>query len=315
MVEASAVPSETSPGPTDRLSISDVVSDVWRQRWIGAAILALCLIATVIYLRSATYVFQAELIAVPADQSGSNAGGGLSGLGSLVGIDLGGQEQGPFALFPEAIRSYPVAERLADDPHIMRTIFADSWDVQKKRWRAPSSRGLGQGLKELLGLPVVEWQAPDARHLQAYISEAVVASEDKRRSLITLKYQHPDPKFAAYLLLEVTESADSFLRRKSLERTGTYVNYLEQRLREVQVAEYRQALADAIGTYEKTRMMASSSAPFAAERFGEVWVPSGPTSPQPVMILFLSVVVGVLLWVAYAMLVVPLLSRSLASQH
>lgn len=167
-------------------------------------------------------------------------------------------------------------------------------------------------LKGLLGIPDRPWQRPDAADLREHLQLRLGVDENRKKAITTLSYSHPDPAFARSLVERAARAADDFLRAKSLARSTDYVAYLEQRLAETATAEYRLSLAQALTTYENMRMMASASAPFAAEPFGPSTVSQRPTSPQPVVVLASAVLAAVLLWAAFILLVAPLLRKPAA---
>ncbi|MDO9488796.1 MAG: Wzz/FepE/Etk N-terminal domain-containing protein [Sphingomonadaceae bacterium] len=292
----------------DGIDIAGLALKVWRHKWLGMAIVLASLLIGISYLKSASYEYTAELVVTPADQDAPKASGSLSSLGSLVGINIGGQQGSAFAMYTEAVKSHAVAERLSRDPRIMRTIFAGSWDDATSRWveRPSSTRPLVVAIKNLIGIPNKPWQPPNSQDLHQYLSTAMQVSEDTKKGIVRLTYRHVDPAFARYLLTEANQDADDFLRRKSLNRAVTYIRYLERRLQQVQVAEYRQSLSETLGAYEKTTMMASSDASFAVEPFGDVWVSPYPTSPNPKAVLALSVVAGILIWLFLVLVVMPI---------
>lgn len=280
-----------------------------RQRWLlGAILVATSLVLAVCYLHIATYKYTAVLSVTPADQSGQKPSGGLASLGSLVGVDLSSQTGSAFAMYAEAAVSYPVAEKLSQRAPLMRAVFKESWDPATQQWREPQSlpRSIITGVKRLLGVPIKAWTPPDGHDLQNYIEKNVVVAEDKKKAFIRLSYLNPDPKVAVDLLTGINAEADSFLRARSLERSTRYVEYLERRLAEIQVVEYRLSMAQVLGNYEKTRMMASSDTSFAAESFGDVWVSPNFTTPNPWIVLAVAFVAAVALWIGLALFVLPL---------
>lgn len=299
-------------GPTaaeqDRsLDLGAMLRQLWNHRLSGLVALALALAAAIIYLHVATYKYTATIVVVPADQSGNKAGGSLAGLGSLVGINLSGDQGTAFAYYGEAIKSQAVARRLADDRRIMTTVFADEWDASAQKWvdRPSTVKGLKSAVKSALGVPRRQWAPPSADDLRIFLEENITIIEDREKAKLTISFASADKAFAAYLLNAAFRQTDEFLRANSLSRTSAYAEYLEQRLRQATVAEYRQSLAETLATYEKTRMMASSNVSFAGERFGDVWVSRNPTQPAPFLVLFVATALAVILWAAAVLLFIP----------
>jgi hypothetical protein len=288
--------------PSDDVDIKRLLMRLWRRRWLAPLFVVLALGPAIIYLHSAQYKYLAELSVTPAEQGGSKIPGNLASLGSLVGVDIGSQATTAFGIFGYTVRAYPVAERLSQDPKIMRRVFYKEWDGT--RWREPQSslKPIVNSIKAFVGAPVMPWRQPTAVDLQVYLEKEVSVFEDKKKSLLTFSYENVDPQFARYLLLHAVVASDEFLRARSLARASTYVAYLESRLGQVQVAEYRQTLAQALSSYENTRMMASSKASFAAEQFGDVLISNRPTTPQPMVVIGIAAAVGFIAWILIVLL-------------
>jgi uncharacterized protein involved in exopolysaccharide biosynthesis len=286
------------------------ITQLRQHRWLGIALVAVSLILAVSYLHMATYKYSAVLALTPADQSGQKPSGNLSNLGSLVGVDLSSQAGSAFAMYAEAVTSYPVTERLSKRAPLMQAIFKESWDPAAQQWREPQSlvRGIITGVKRLLGVPIKAWAPPDGHDLQNYIEKNVLVAEHKKKALIRLTYLNADPKVALELLAGINVEADSFLRARSLERSTRYVEYLERRLAEIQVVEYRLSMAQVLVNYERTRMMASSDTSFAAEAFGDIWVSPNFTTPNPWIVLSAAFIAAVALWMGLALFILPLIA-------
>ncbi len=299
--------------PADRDTEIDVVAwgiRLWRHKWLGLVLLIVALVAATVYLRNAEYRYTATLLVTPADQSGSKPTGGIAGLGSLVGVDLTGQTGSAFSLYADAVTSYPVAERLSHDKRVMHAVFRAAWNDRLHRWQEPASflHSTVDTLKAVLGLPRQPWHVPDADSLKTFLDTNITVTEDKRKLAVTMAFDDADPRFAAYLLDRINAAADSFLRQKALARATIYVDYLERRLSQVQVAEYRQSMAQVLGNYEKTRMMASSDASYAVEPFGEVWVSPVPTRPRAGIVFAVAVLGAIVVWLGYVLLLRPMIA-------
>ena len=294
----------------DQLDLAAMAASLWAHKWLAVALVATCVALAILYLNLVPYKYTAQLALTPAEHSGSKVPGGLASLGSIVGVDIGGEAGSSFAIFGEAVKSTTVMERLSKDRRIMQTVFSAQWDPSYRQFREPLSpvRGITRPIKSLLAVPDKPWAPPTATDLRDYAKLRIIVTEDRKKAITTLSFEHPDPEFAKYFLARASTEADTFLRQKSLARSTDYVQYLERRLNEVQVAEYRQSLAQALSNYENLRMMASSTAAYAAEPFGEVTVTTRPTSPQPLTVLAAAVLAGLGLWAFYVLILRGLLA-------
>lgn len=282
----------------DEINLLELVSDIWKQKWLIAVFVGLALLYGIIQLNTATYNYTAELRVTPAQPSQVNRmkASGVSGLASIAGLSIP-QSTGAasFELYAEGLHSRNVADRLVKNTDLMKTIFSSEWNAKTNQFVEPPATVRTQivrGLKSLLGLPVYSWEAPDAARLQDYIETQVRVSEDMESPVVTLTFEHPDPKFAVTFLTALHNELDDNLRQKALTRSNQYINYLTNQLQRVTIAEHRAAIADTLSEQEKTRMMASSSLAFAADPFGPVTTSLRPTSPNPTIVLALSIVIG-----------------------
>jgi len=290
------IPSEPLANDAE-IDLLDLIAAIRARKWTVAAVTAAAVLLAIIYLHTATYKYTATLKLTPT-QEDQSLSGSLGNLASLAGVSL--PKSAPvshFALYLEGVHSRQVAEKLTENPTIMRTLFASQWHDQTGQWEEPASmlRPLKNAIKSVLGFPIFNWQAPSAADVEQYLKQNVVVIEDQEKSIATITFDHPDPVFAVMFLTHVHDAADQILRQRTLVRSTQYIDYLQKKLSTVMVTEHRAALAQALSEQEKLRMMASSSVPFAAEPFGPVTASSRPTTPQPAFVLVLALLVGGLL--------------------
>jgi uncharacterized protein involved in exopolysaccharide biosynthesis len=309
-------PYGTVDEPADPLDIMALAMALWNRKWLLLLFLGVAMLVAAAYLNLATYRYTAKMQLTAAEQSTGKVSSGLAGLGSIVGVDIGTDSGSSFALFGEAVKSEAVAQRLAQDERIMKGIFSAHWDAEREQWREPPSpvRAITRPVKGLLGIPDKPWEKPGSGELRDVLQARLIVGEDKKKGLTTLSFEHKDGELARYLIESASREADSFLRAKSLARANDYVVYLERRLEESQVAEYRLSLAQALTSYENMRMMASADSAFAAEPFGPSIVSQRPTSPQPLVVLLTAMLAAVLLWAGYVLLLAPLLAKRRATK-
>lgn len=293
----------------DEIDLLLLGRDVLRRWRLISVISAVFVLLALMYLRTANFTYTVQLGVTPAQNSAGEglAGqlGGLSSLASVVGVDLGGARgTSPFQLYIASLKSRQVAADLSQSPELMSAIFADEWDKTAGQWKQPQSRltPLKNAIKAILGIPAYPWQPPDAARLQEYVEAAVDIEQNPKTPVVTIRIDHRDPQFAIEFLAALHHAADERLRKNALDRTGQYIDYLSAKLETVQVAEHRSALAEALSEQEKTRMMTSAAAPFAAEPFGAPTASARPTRPKPFRVFLGSVLAGGFIGVIAAML-------------
>lgn len=278
-----------------------------RARWwlpVGLCIVSLAL-ATV-YLRGADYVYTAELrvMAAPSTASRSTGLGGLSGLAAIAGVGIEA-EATPFRLFLYDLASLDISATLADDPAVMRQVFADEW--QDGGWRERSSLAdrMTASLLSRPVFPVMAWAPPDAARLQGWLQANLSIEQTVRSPVVVLRLKHRDPEFAKMLLGRLHAAADDRARRRMLARVRANIAHLNARISRVTELDHRQAMVATRAAEAQRLMMTRNPAPFAASRLGAASASQGPTSPRTALILALVLVLGVGVGLVLALLLGP----------
>jgi uncharacterized protein involved in exopolysaccharide biosynthesis len=290
------------------LGLGTLIERFRRRWWISLAAFGGAILLAIVYLNIATYRYTAELIVSPAQNDGARVGGGfgaLRELGALGGFALP-MNQGalPMMQFTETLTSRETAEALAADQRLMRQTFGSQWDEASGQWREPPSllRPVRQTVMGLVGAPSRVWAPPGPVEMQEYLRRNLNVEENPRTPFVAIRLSHPDPDFAVLIINRTTDITNEMLRQRALDRTSENIRYISSQLALVTLAEHRSALAEALSQQEKQRMFASSSAPFAAEPLGQTVASPRPTSPSPLQVLVVAVVLGglagflVLLW-------------------
>lgn len=280
-----------------------------RRWWVIALTTIAALLIGILVLHSATYRYTSTMVISPAQTSGSDGIssrlGSLGGLASAVGVSLPeGGGGAAFKLYVEGLKSYDVAQVLARDPDIMHHLFFAEWDAATRQWRRPQGamHGFINAVKDVLGIPNLPWQAPDATRLQTLFETQLMVEVNARSPVVIVRFEDRDPAFANRLLERINSTTDGLLRARAILRTNDYIAYLNAKLRTVELTEQRQSITQTLDDQERIKMAESSTRPFAAEVFSGPSATSRPTSPKPYKLLLLAMLGGVGLGVAIVLL-------------
>lgn len=291
------------------LEINDVLQIVWSKRLLVLGFCTAAVIFALLYLRIANYQYTAKLDVTPVESSGGSGLasqlGNLGGLAALAGINLPSSPgSGSFDLYIESLKSRAVADELASRPEVMHTIFSREWDATSQSWRPP--KGLfptvKRGLLSILNSHAFEWRQPDGARLQEYLDNKLMVAQSAKKRMVTISFSHRDPTFAARFLTILHQTVDNRVRQRTLQRANESIAYLERKLPTISNVEHQKAIAQALSDQEKLRMMASSTAAFAAEPFGEPRASGEPTEPRPAAVLVLAIFFGLVAGCGVALL-------------
>ena len=287
----------------------DNVVRIFRQNFLLLLFFpALSFLLAALYLHFATYTYTSTLIVTPIEKRQSSLPNNLRGIAGLAGISLpASSDELQFELYIAGVHSRFAADKLAARPDLMKQIFAQEWSEKDQEWREPSGfvHGLKKLIKVIIGIPTTKWHAPDGSRAQQYLTTHVAVSQDRNSPIVTLTLDTKDPGLGVNILAFLHQVVDTQLRTKALNRADSYIDYLTKKLQTVTVADYREALTAVLSDQEKTRMMASSDLPFAAEPYESPTSSTWPTSPQPLFVLAGFVGLGVLVSALILLWLIP----------
>lgn len=294
----------SSPEVHQGLDFSGILILVWRRKFRVLAIIAASFALGVFYLQVAQKSYATELKVTAAASSSNSIGsrlGNLGGLAAVAGLPIGGSSKAePFDLYLEALTSRSVSDRLAKDPLIMRTIFSRDWDSDRRIWRQPLPT-VTESARALLGLGNVPWRAPDGARLREYLQREIVITKNSKTPITMIGYEAVDPAFGVHLLAEMNRLADNQVRVGALQRATEFQAYLTGVLPTVGLAEVRQSLATALTQQYESVMMAKSTLAYSALALSAPQVSLAPTRPKVTIILALSLLLGVIVGLAAAL--------------
>lgn len=295
---------QSPAAPPSALSAEAILALLWGAKWPVIIGTIVGLLGAIAYLHLATPRYQAFLQLVPTEQSGVQVNRNITGLASLAGINLPRGQGSQFAFALETMTGRDVAEAVAKDRALMARLFAGQWDAVRQQWAEPhdSLRATKDAIKRLLAIKVIPWAPPGASDLQRYLQRNLALTENPKRSIATVTLTHPDPETARDLLAAVHRGSDAHLRRRMEARTIAYIAYIRDKLRTVDLAEHREALAVALAEQERLLMMAQTGQPFAADPLGMVSVTDAPVSPNTVLVLAGGIAAGALFGLGAALL-------------
>lgn len=280
---------------------------VWARKIVVLVCVAVTVGIAILYLHMATPLYTGELKVTPTTNARSptiGSTGGLGGLAAIAGFSGSGGEPTKFDLFLEMLTTRALADELATDPKIMRTIFSTEWNEQTGRWSEPKSHT--SNIRHLVGAMVGErqlpWQPPSGRRLQQHIAKNLNVTRQTQKNPVTyIRYDSPDPRFSEYFLDHLSSAADRAVRRRVLTEGRAYLTYLEGRLPNIFAADQRRALIDIMSEQERVLMMASAGVSFAAARVERPLAPRTPTWPRVPVVLALGVIAGAVIGAVLAL--------------
>jgi uncharacterized protein involved in exopolysaccharide biosynthesis len=244
MAVATGNASEIQAWPADpSASIAMWVRAAWRQKWLitGLALVGAALAAVLAFTSPDIYRATTTVVPAGANKGLSGLGGALgefSGLASLAGIEIGGED----SVTEEALAVLKARE-------FLRPMLEE----HKLAGRVCRSSLFGlRGRTQSI-----------ARDHRCFVENLLVVSRDRRTGLIDLGIRWTDRNESAAWTNELVARVNREMRARALARTDSAIEFLEKEQARSRFVETQNAISRLIEAQVKQRMIATVSPEYA----------------------------------------------------
>lgn len=254
------------------VTFTDLLRATWRQRvFFLSWTLGICAVALVLALLWPN-TYRSEAVLAPLLERSEEAAAAkplsaLQGVAALVGFSPRSyteiQEKVSY------LESRALARRLLrTHPEILPRLFPDDWDAEEGEWKSadPDER---PGLWDLI----------------RKFEEDFRVSLDGQTGLLRVRFDSRSPELSAEILRIIIQEANDGWRDVTLEQSRSFMEYLEEKSRETQIAEARQVLLSLMASELRRSMLAECTEDFAFKTIDPPMVPDRHAKPRRSLIL------------------------------
>jgi capsular polysaccharide biosynthesis protein len=288
-------------GAAAEITIRGLLETLWRGWWLLLAVVALAVLVTAVALKLSRPLYTATMIVAPAPTDLSAASQLATELEQFASLATLAQSPAKIERVSDLERylqlfgSIALAARLQAEHGLLQIAFEEEWDAQGQAWRQP--RGLKASIEHAVlgffGFP--SWTAPDTPALAEWLSGRVSVTRLGGSAMVRLQMDDPRPKFATDVVAMVHEAADRMLREDARTRIGAQIDLVERELASATSPTRHQALEEMLSAQYQAQALLQVDQPYAVQVLSPATASATPTSPNPLLILVLAVVVGAIL--------------------
>jgi uncharacterized protein involved in exopolysaccharide biosynthesis len=260
------------------MNLIDIGFVVWRNKWLVIVTIALCVGLAVLYVLKAEPWYRAEVLVKLAESKQAQGllgqlGGGVGGLASLAGLDMGSNKSAePIAV----LKSRELAGAFIESQDLLPVFFADNWDAAGKHWKSPDIK-----------------KQPDIRDGIRYFETTVLkVQEDKKTGLIIVAVEWTDAKTAATWANLLVERVNDRMRQRALAEGDSSMRYLKQELAETNIVPLQQSIGRVIETQLQQLILAKSNDEYAFRVIDHAEIPKWRDHPKSVVIVAAAFLAG-----------------------
>ena len=198
--------------------------------------------------------------------------GGLLGSSSEINLSSG-QVTKEEAL--AVLTSRRFLENFVEERQLLKVLFPKSWDSENKVW-----------VVDREDIP----QYSDGFEL---LSSALDISFDK--SLISVEFMHGKKDIVAYILNDLIDEVNSFIRIQSIAASDKNINFLKNEIANTQLAGSQEMLYRLVETEIQSIMLANTRQDYAFKIIDPAVEPLHPAGPNKKLIVIVGTLLGFIL--------------------
>jgi LPS O-antigen subunit length determinant protein (WzzB/FepE family) len=268
---------DTSSDIYESLDLFQIGAVVWNHKWTVIVVTAIFVALASAYAFTAKQRFRAEVLLRPADTKStpgvSSALGGLGGLASLAGINIGiGNTAEPIAVLSS--REFTAA--FLEDQNLLPVLFPSRWDSTNKQWKPSRFSAL-----------------PDVRDGVRYFDKTIrTVREDKKTGFVTMSIEWTDPNIAASWANLLVDRVNERMRNRALAESELNVAYLKQELASSNIVSLQQSIGHVLETELQKLMLAKATKEYSFKIIDHAEPPKWRSSPRRGLIVGAAFLLG-----------------------
>jgi len=283
--------------PDDEIDLRELISAVWKGKWIIVLVTAVFAVASVAYSLTLPNVYRSEALLAPVNQEQGGGMGGLAGqfggLASLAGINLGSGSIDRTTLALEVMKSREFITKFVQSHDLLVPLMAaDGWDQGRNELTIDP---------KLYDIDAAEWvrepqgiygKVPTNLEAVEAFSERLDVQQEKSTGLVKVEIEHYSPEVAKQWVDWIVEAINSEMKARDKSEAERSVAYLERQLAQTRVAEMQNVLYQLIEDQAKTIMFAEVRDEYVFKTIDPAVVAEKKASPSRALICILGSFLG-----------------------
>jgi LPS O-antigen subunit length determinant protein (WzzB/FepE family) len=293
----------------DEIDLKSFFKIVWKSKVFIFLIVSIFTAIGIYYLRHAEQKYAVN-ITYQQIESSNNAGGlgglgalgalttGMGGIGASISTLLPSSSSADFESFKYLITSEEIAEIIFQNKSLVQKLFHNEFDKNTNLFRKPETTSIGllknQVKTFITGRSYETYIAPNPKRLQLLLKEAFSVNVSEKTKFLTIAGFSSKPDVLIELINSAVIASDDLVKKRYIEKSTQSLNFYQNKISRSKSRELRQALANLIVTEEKKLMLSTTGKNFVVKPISRPQISYKPAKPNPILILVLSVLLGVL---------------------
>jgi len=253
----------------------------------------------VFYALSQPNIYQSSVLLAPAqDEGGAGVSGQLGGLASLAGISLGGGGSNQTVIAKAVLQSRAFLTDFIHRHNLVIPLMATKgWDIENEKWvinREVYNPDAGEWLTDDEGesLEPTDWDM-----VKQFKESHLSLSTNDDIGMVTLNIKSQAPPVAKAWAEKLVHDINEHMRAQDVQEAEARIAFLEQKLRETNIAGMQQVFYQLIESETRTVMLANAQSEYIFKTVDPAVVPQEKSGPKRALIAVVATLLGGMLGV------------------
>jgi LPS O-antigen subunit length determinant protein (WzzB/FepE family) len=280
----------------NQIDLTEMFQALWDEKKLIILITAIFAISSVVYsLQLKNYYQSISLVVSRSDTLNQQAlSSQISGLGAMMGINLGSSGDGKALQAIELIKSRKFVKHLLTFDNILPSIMApksynnsskellfnqEIYDSETKIWkRKPTKNG--------------RIKPSYLEAYKVYMESLVSISKDKKTNFISIHVEHISPVFAKQFLELIIREANTLIRNKDMEESSKALIYLKSELSNTSFVAIQESINSLIKVQLERRMLTQINEDYILIEIEPPFIAEEKSGPQRLRIVVFTTIIG-----------------------
>jgi len=280
--------------PDDEIDLRELFATLWQGKWIIILVTFVFAVAGVFYALSQPNIYQSSVLLAPAqDEGGAGVSGQLGGLASLAGISLGGGGSNQTVIAKAVLQSRAFLTDFIHRHNLVIPLMATKgWDIENEKWvinREVYNPDAGEWLTDDEGesLEPTDWDM-----VKQFKESHLSLSTNDDIGMVTLNIKSQAPPVAKAWAEKLVHDINEHMRAQDVQEAEARIAFLEQKLRETNIAGMQQVFYQLIESETRTVMLANAQSEYIFKTVDPAVVPQEKSGPKRALIAVVATMLG-----------------------
>jgi len=300
-------PFQPSGLESEEIDLRELWNILWCGKWIIVAVTFLFAVVSVFYALSLPNIYKSEALLAPAEENASGGlarmAGGLGGLASLAGVNLGGSGSDKTTIAIEVLKSREFISKFIQNNNLLVPLMAaKGWD------RAHDKLILDDDIYDEVNKKWVRESKPP-RTAKPSLQEGYKAfidilsvSQDKETGFVSVSIEHYCPSIAKNWVDLLVENINAEIKHRDVIEAVKSIQYLSQQLEKTSISDMQAVFYELIEEQTKTAMFAEVRDEYVFKTIDKAIAPEKKVKPNKPLICFLGAILGGVLGLVFVLI-------------